>query len=406
MNSLLEVLGAGIMVALTSFIICLLILFTKSWHSRFSFDHQLHGPQKFHVAPVPRIGGIAIFLAILGATFFFDSEMPAGFSGSEVLKLVLASSPLFLAGLIEDVTKRASVPFRLVAAMASALCASILLGATLSRLDVWGLDQIGQFLPPLCVSLLAVGFTIFAVTGAANSINIIDGFNGLAGGAVVIILGGLAFLAWRSEDAFVLHLALLGIGATAGFMLLNYPRGSLFLGDGGAYLLGFWMAETAVLLVVRNQEINTWQILAVCGYPIIETLFSIYRKLIVRRMSASLPDALHFHMLVHRRVVRALCPVKAGQPWRRNAMVAPIIMAGVLCNVLLVLAFGSSIPVALALLGLQAWMYMVIYSRMVSMSWRFTPFPMPRVPGRRAADTQTAKGGMVLNDPYGPAMSD
>jgi UDP-N-acetylmuramyl pentapeptide phosphotransferase/UDP-N-acetylglucosamine-1-phosphate transferase len=373
MISLMDGLGVGMLVAVTSFIFCLLILFTRSWHSRFSFDHQLRGPQKFHSTPVPRIGGVAIFASVLVVTLFAVSDLPADFPKAEILKLVLASSPLFFAGLLEDVTKKASVLCRLFAAMASALLASFLLGATLPRLDVWGLNQLGHFIPPVLVSLLSIGFTVFAVTGASNSINIIDGFNGLAGSTIVIVLGGLAFLAWQSGDTLVVNLSALGIGATIGFMLLNYPRGAIFLGDGGAYFLGFWMAETAVLLVARNPGIGTWQVLAVCAYPIIETLFSIYRKMCIRRMSAGLPDGLHFHMLVYRRVVRALCQQNKSKPWQRNSLVAPIIAAGVLCNVLLVLAFGSGALAALSLLALQTWMYLVIYSRLVSMSWRLVP---------------------------------
>jgi UDP-N-acetylmuramyl pentapeptide phosphotransferase/UDP-N-acetylglucosamine-1-phosphate transferase len=389
MDSFFNVLGMGLNVAAISLLISLMIIFTRNWHSRYSLDHQMSGPQKFHTIPVPRIGGIAIFGSILTVVLLDDINHSENSSRLQALKLLLVSAPLFLAGLLEDLTKRASIVLRLFAAMVSALGASLILDATLPRLDLWGMDQIASFIPSVLAGLLAITFTVFAVTGASNSINIIDGFNGLAGGTVTIILGGLACLAWKSGDLLVMNLAMLGVGAAIGFLFLNYPRGSLFLGDAGAYFFGFWMAETAVILVVRNPEISTWQVLAICGYPIIETLFSIYRKMIVRKMNPGLPDSLHFHMLVYRRVVFALCRQDDKRPWLRNSLVAPLITTGVFMNVFLVVTFGSSTFFALMLLALQAWMYIVAYDRMVSRVWHLTPLHLVKMFAMRASLRQS-----------------
>ncbi|MGV3741391.1 MAG: MraY family glycosyltransferase [Burkholderiaceae bacterium] len=385
MISSLDAFSTGLIAASTTFILSLLIIVTRNWHSRFSLDPLVKGPQKFHSIPVPRIGGIAVYGGIAAAVLLLEADKENHHSRLDVLKLLAAAAPLFFAGLLEDITKNASIRIRIIAAMLSALCAAVLLSAVLPRLDLWGVDQLAYLLPPAVALLVASGFTIFAVTGASNSINIIDGFNGLAGATVAVILGGLAFLAWRAGDSLVVELAVLGIGAAIGFMFLNYPRGTIFLGDGGAYFLGFWMAEIAVLLVARNPSVGTWQVLAVCGYPIIETVFSIYRKLVIRRMSPGLPDALHFHMLIYRRVTRNLCRSSAQRPWLRNALVAPIIATGVLANVVLVLVLGSSTSTALALLAFQAWIYMMVYTRMVCMSWKLlTPLHSPRGLTRRA----------------------
>src|SRR5258708_21336903 len=91
---------------------------------------------------------------------------------------------------------------------------------------------------------------MFAVGGVANSINIIDGYNGLAAGHAVIVLAAMAWVSALVGDDFLFISTLAMIGALLGFLAWNYPEGKIFLGDGGAYLLGFWLAENSVLLAV------------------------------------------------------------------------------------------------------------------------------------------------------------
>jgi UDP-N-acetylmuramyl pentapeptide phosphotransferase/UDP-N-acetylglucosamine-1-phosphate transferase len=86
-------------------------------------------------------------------------------------------------------------------------------------------------------------------------------------------------------------------------MALNFPFGKIFLGDGGAYLAGFWLAECAVLLLSRNPSVSTWAVLLACAYPVWETGFSMYRRNVVRRVSSGRPDMVHFHHLILRRFV-------------------------------------------------------------------------------------------------------
>jgi UDP-GlcNAc:undecaprenyl-phosphate/decaprenyl-phosphate GlcNAc-1-phosphate transferase len=93
-------------------------------------------------------------------------------------------------------------------------------------------------------------------------------------------------------------------GGVLGFLVWNYPRGKIFLGDGGAYLIGFWLAELCVLLVVRHPEVSPWFPLVLLIYPIFETLFSIYRRKFIRGASPGDPDALHFHQLIYLRLAR------------------------------------------------------------------------------------------------------
>jgi UDP-N-acetylmuramyl pentapeptide phosphotransferase/UDP-N-acetylglucosamine-1-phosphate transferase len=356
--------------AIVSFAVSLLIVLTQRWHGKHSLDNDTAGVQKVHTTPVPRIGGIAIMAGMLAVSVLMAAVYPIrtdDASTGDLFKLLLAAAPALLTGLIEDLTKRISVKARLLATFASAFLASWLLGAYLPRLDIWGIDQVLQVMP------IAIVFTAFAVAGVANSINIIDGFNGLAGFAVIIILAGLGFLSWQSGDMFVTHLALTGIGAMLGFLLVNYPTGRLFLGDGGAYLAGFWVAEVAVLLVARNPSVSACQVFAVCAYPVIEVMYSIYRRKFIRKSSPGAADGLHLHTLVYRRVICQLVPRNDDRPWIRNALVACFVTTAIAITTFTAVRFGDTFRVALLVVTGEVLLYMAVYARLVRGHWCMNP---------------------------------
>jgi UDP-N-acetylmuramyl pentapeptide phosphotransferase/UDP-N-acetylglucosamine-1-phosphate transferase len=237
--------------------------------------------------------------------------------------LALSAVPAFAGGFGEDVTRKVGVMARLMLTFASAVFASLLVGATLDRLDMPGLDTL------LLWPVFAIAFTAFAVGGIANSINIIDGYNGLAGGYAVIVLAALAWVAGQVGDPVVLTASLAMLGALLGFLVWNYPAGKIFMGDGGAYLLGFWLGELSVLLVVRNPDVSPWFPLLLLAYPVVETLFSIYRKVFLRGHTAGRPDGLHLHMLIYKRLARiGVASKERKNKLRRNSTVALYIWVG------------------------------------------------------------------------------
>jgi UDP-N-acetylmuramyl pentapeptide phosphotransferase/UDP-N-acetylglucosamine-1-phosphate transferase len=360
-----------VLVPLTaSFAMGMLIVVTRRWHGGHTLDSDVAGIQKVHVKPVPRVGGIALLTGIMVVFVAgsFDYPYPLQHSGNDgVFKLLSAAMPAFLSGLIEDLTKKVSVKARLAATFASALFGCLLLGAYLPRIDVLGLDSLFQWWP------CAVAISAFAVAGVTNSINIIDGFHGVASCAVIIILTGFGFLASQSGDAFVMHLALVGAGATLGFLLINYPTGRLFMGDGGAYLMGFWLAEVAVLLIVRNPSVNAWQVLAVCAYPVIEVIYSIYRRKFIRKVSPGTPDRLHLHSLIYRRAVCQLIPRNEDFLWARNAAVALVVATWIASMTLAAIWIGETIGGAALVVAVQILLYMAIYTRLVRGHWCWNP---------------------------------
>jgi UDP-N-acetylmuramyl pentapeptide phosphotransferase/UDP-N-acetylglucosamine-1-phosphate transferase len=320
-----ETLSVTLFVALT---LSLLVVATGRLHGRFSMDHP-GAVQKFHINPTPRIGGMGIYFSLVVAWYILKPSEARLILGA----IVVAGLPAFLFGLIEDFTKRVSVRSRLLATMSSGALVCILSGATLSRLDVPFLDELLQYTP------LAILFTAFAVGGVANAINIVDGFHGLASGVGILAFVGLGLLALTGGDVSVAAVAFLGATALLGFWLVNYPWGKLFLGDGGAYFTGFVLAWLAVLIPARNPAISPWACLLVCGYPIIEVLYSIVRRL-VNRMSPGDPDSKHLHSLLATHLIKRHL---VGLPHNlQNAAVAPFIWLFVVGLIMVALAFRGS----------------------------------------------------------------
>ncbi len=266
-------------------------------HEKISSDHDLSGPQKFHSIAVPRIGGIGIFLAIICCaliSFFFLSPE----CGLLLLQITACALPAFFIGLIEDLTKKISVKSRFIFITVSAYTSIYFLNILITKIQIPGIDWILNF------SVIAIIFTVIAVTGLANAYNIIDGFNGLASMVAMISLLAIGYVAFKVNDLILVSICLIMIGAIGGFFIWNYPRGLIFLGDGGAYLIGYFIATLSILLTIRNPIVSPWFALLVNAYPTFETLFSIWRRKVHQGKNPSLPDGAHFHSLIYRRVIR------------------------------------------------------------------------------------------------------
>lgn len=289
-----------------SFGACLLIVLTQRWHGRFSHDLAV-GVQKFHTTPVPRIGGLGIFLGLVAGWSVGPEQVH-----DTLEPILLAGLPAITAGLLEDVTKRVGVTPRLMATMVSGLVVCLLTGHSIHRLDLPLLD------PLLAHPPVAIAFTAFAVAGLANAINLIDGFNGLASGTLAGCFGTFAVVAHAAGDEHLCTAAGVLAAATLGFWLVNFPFGRLFMGDGGAYFGGFALAWLAVLLPARNPAISAWESLLVCAYPVIETLYTVFRR-VRDRQHPGQPDSRHLHSLLKTQWVMRVVP--HWPRWARHALV-------------------------------------------------------------------------------------
>lgn len=258
-----------------SLISSVFILRTKHWHACITSDPSHHEFRKIHLEDAPRVGGLAILTGMWLSTILIDEPF------KPILLLVLLSAlPAFLGGLLEDIFKSVSPALRLLATLLSGLLVWSSLGLT-NLSAVW-------FVPDqhLLVGLSSLLLATLFITVVSQGANLLDGFHGLCGVSSILMLALLAYLAVKLGDRFILAACALGIFSTLGFLVFNWPFGKIFLGDGGAYLLGFFVSTLALLLFARrSQQISLLSVFMICWLPSLEVIFSAMRRLLVSRTS-------------------------------------------------------------------------------------------------------------------------
>lgn len=343
----------------------LALVLTQRWHGRFSMD-GMAGVQKMHTRPTPRVGGVAVVLGLLAAYHQASADVQALLG-----PMLLAGIPAFAAGLLEDITKKVGVLPRLLATMASGVLACYLMGVAMQNTGVPPLDWLLAYLP------LAVLFTAFAVGGVANAVNIIDGFNGLAAGTVAIMLGAMGLIALQLNDSALASLCFAIAAMALGFGAINWPFGKLFLGDGGAYLLGFLVGWLAIMLPMRHPtEINAWATLLVCAYPVLEVAFSVRRRRKREGHHPGQPDKAHLHHFIHRRLVPTLAAGHSAE--LRNGLTSPFCWLYAALPASWAVLFAQNTPMLMLGLVLATFVYSAVYARLTQFGWCFRALTMRR----------------------------
>jgi len=318
------------------------------------------GVQKFHTKPTSRLGGVGISMGLTSGVWFSQTYYPH--DALLGVWLLLASMPVFLGGLVEDLTHKVTPCIRLLLACFSSGAVYAIFHVGVTRTDIAALDFL------LTYPGVALVLTLLVVAGFINSVNIIDGFHGLASGTVIIMLLGLASLAMLVDDGLVFRLSLITAVATLGFAIWNWPFGKIFLGDGGAYLLGLWVVELGLLLPHRTQSVSPMAPVLVGVYPLLETLYSMYRRKFVRSRPINHPDALHLHTLIYRRLIlNPALDVTSQSKNRANAQVAVIVWGFAMMPALLAIYFYEHTNVLLVLIGLFALAYVYFYGLLVKL---------------------------------------
>lgn len=267
---------------LISLFTLIIVIYITHKHQFLMDDANDTKPQSYHKNDTPRAGGIGILTGL-----FLITLVPLG------LKFLLSIILAFLSGIFEDFHNSLSPKIRLLLQVIAAASAVVLADAVVTYLGL-GISM------PYWIGVI---FSIFAIVGMMNAINIIDGFNGLAAGVILLILISFSIVSYQNNNLDILTVILITAGATLGFIILNFPKGKIFLGDGGAYLLGFIVAIIGIYLASKYESVSPWYILAIFIYPVWEVLFSIVRKLSIG-LSPMQPDSYHFHMLIYRQITK------------------------------------------------------------------------------------------------------
>jgi UDP-N-acetylmuramyl pentapeptide phosphotransferase/UDP-N-acetylglucosamine-1-phosphate transferase len=330
-------------------------------------------PQRFHAGHVPRLGGVAMLAGCtvgwgwMALSQRFSSEAQIRVDTMAAMLLWVAVAVTVAAGTFEDLTQRLLAKWRLLITVAASMLAVGMFGLTVPRLGLPVIDQLWAATPWLGVAL-----AIFAVSGLPHAFNLIDGYNGLAGTVAMVCCFALAYVALQVGDRQLAAVVLVLAGATAGFLVWNYPRGLIFAGDGGAYLWGVVIALACVVLVMRHALVSPWFPVLLLIYPVWETFFSIWRKA-MRGQSPGVADALHFHQLIYRRIVRGVFDDddEARRMLMRNNRTSPYLWGFTVLTVMPAVMFWHSTP----------WLIGFTALFVISYVWAYTSIIRFKVPG-------------------------
>lgn len=281
-----------------SFVICFAFTKYPKLSNGFTRQHDLSAVQSMHTKPTLRLAGIAIFVSVFITDALFEL-------GSELLRTILLSSlPLLALGLLEDIGIYQSPSRRLVSSIVAGSVFMAITGTYLQNPGTFLLDALFEY------RVIAVFFTLFITSGIVNSFNLIDGLNGLSGSVALVTTAGIAAISYDAGLNHIMLSATVICGAVIGFMVLNFPFGKIFLGDSGAYGIGFMLSWMSLEVLMEAPEISPWAMLMIFFWPIADTTLTISRRIMSGRPVGQ-PDRLHFHQVVMRIIEISLLGRKA-----------------------------------------------------------------------------------------------
>ncbi|MBK3494812.1 undecaprenyl/decaprenyl-phosphate alpha-N-acetylglucosaminyl 1-phosphate transferase [Viridibacillus sp. YIM B01967] len=236
--------------------------------------------RKVHANIMPRLGGLAIFLAFLIGVFIYRPMNPA------LIPLLIGSFIIIVTGVLDDIFE-ISAKAKLLGQFIAAIIVVFFGGI---QIDFINLPFDGM----LNFGFLSIPLTIIWIVGITNAINLIDGLDGLAAGVSTISLITLAGMAFIMGNTFVIIMATLLAVSTLGFLFYNFHPAKIFMGDTGALFLGFMISVLALLGFKGVTFISLIIPIIMLGVPISDTFFAIVRRLLNKQPPFS-PDKSHLH---------------------------------------------------------------------------------------------------------------
>ena len=270
---------------ITTFVIESLIIFILTLvFIRLIRDHasklglmDIPSERSVHKKHIARGAGIGFFAAIALVSPFFHPELFLSYFWVYVAILIV-----FFIGLLDD--RHETAP--------KAKFIAIIIASILLYFNGIVIDDIGTFFGiELSLGWFALPFTIFAVVGYTNALNLIDGLDGLSASLSIVMLGAFFFIGFMHDDLFILITSLTFIVGLLAFLLYNWHPASIFMGDSGSLTLGFVIS----LLAIKSLDyIPAISILYLTAMPILDTIYvSIRRKIDGESMFKA--DKYHIH---------------------------------------------------------------------------------------------------------------
>lgn len=259
------------------------------WWKKADFWRKLsvkyEGVQKIHKGVIPRVGGLLVFFSLFLLTLLSTDNN----QNLYLLSIVICLLPLVIISSVEDFFHNIRPIFRLISIFFSALLLITYTDIALPNLELPIIKLLFQF------EYIKYLFFILCLASLANGMNIIDGANGLLGFTTICQIFSIIFLASTVNDISVLNLCYVFLIPLIIFMLFNYPFGSIFAGDTGAYFFGFFIGFIIILFFGKHPTISSWNAVLILFYPIFEVIFSFFRKIYFKK-SPFKPDPNHLHL--------------------------------------------------------------------------------------------------------------
>ncbi len=277
----------NLLVFVLSLTINILIINLSSRYGLFLDPTLGNKVQSVHKNKTPRAGGLSIYFLSFIFSYFISETM---------FLIVLSFLPSFAYGLYEDIKGDTPQKFRLIIMALSTWIATMVTGVKVESLGFIDIPQIMQ-----------IPFTVFGVIGLASAINFIDGLNGLASGVTMLTFLAMGIAAQTTGNIELAMTMYMISSSMLGFVVFNFPYGRIFMGDAGAYFLGYMLAMSSSALVLHNPEISPWYPVALLCYPIIETFVTMwrrYKRLKKRNIKFFTAEKVHLHSLLYSRVFK------------------------------------------------------------------------------------------------------
>ena len=313
-----------------------------------------------HDSLTPRVGGIGIMLtSILAITIGYPEK--AHISSEPFRSLLMTTIFVFSIGLWDDLFGNIRVHTRLLLLSVMALVACLFSGNVITSIDFVFVDAIIE--RSFLFSLL---FTTFAIVCLTNGYNIVDGLNGLSSGCALGAVIPIVCVSGMVGDLALMQLSAIFASSLIGFFIVNIFTGRVFLGDGGAYLIGFVVSFSAILLSERHPEVSPWFVVVLNSYAILETVFSVIRR---KACGAQITesDAGHLHSLIFgilRYYLKRSCNSYSNR--RINSLASiTIIFFVAICSFCAIPLAGNT-PLLIIFFASQAAAYLIVYFKVRS----------------------------------------
>ena len=274
-------LGPGLLPMLVAFGVCALVVPLMIVISRRTGMMAQPGGRHLHLKPTPLLGGIALYAGFAAALLIFLPRYKDTIG-------VLVVSGLAAVLLLADDRWHVRAAIKLGLQLVGALVAVFVFGFKIASFGLPG----AQLVP---LGLLAIPITIFWLLGMQNTVNLLDGVDGLAAGVVFIVAVTLMLAAAGLRQVAYVQLAAALAGTCAGFLLFNFHPARIFMGDSGAHFLGAALALISIVGVARVAVAFALVVpVLALALPIVDTAWAILRR---RREGASVarPDLMHLH---------------------------------------------------------------------------------------------------------------